>query len=282
MRYGYAHMTEARFLFLRVKDPAPPARGCGRRRSRRPPARLPGPGRRCRSPSPAKGSEALGVPAGALQGFSAEFLIGLAGEESRSRRLGDVGAEQPGRLAMGRAGQRAPPGGPALRRAGPARAVDVVRHARAAGPPPSRCSRLRCRRSLDGVEPFGFVDGISQPMLDWEQRRSSTGATTCSSTATSWPSARSCSATRTSTGSTPTARWSTGDDARGADLLPPRRTRPSCAISAATAAIWSCASCARTCRDSGSSCSGRRTAIPRRGRVLAEAMVGRARRATRS
>ena len=24
---------------------------------------------------------------------------------------------------------------------------------------------------LDGVEPFGFVDGISQPALDWEQRR---------------------------------------------------------------------------------------------------------------
>jgi len=24
---------------------------------------------------------------------------------------------------------------------------------------------------LDGVEPFGFVDGISQPLLDWEQRR---------------------------------------------------------------------------------------------------------------
>ena len=24
---------------------------------------------------------------------------------------------------------------------------------------------------LDGVEPFGFVDGISQPVLDWEQRR---------------------------------------------------------------------------------------------------------------
>ena len=24
--------------------------------------------------------------------------------------------------------------------------------------------------NLDGVEPFGFTDGISQPMVDWERR----------------------------------------------------------------------------------------------------------------
>ena len=28
---------------------------------------------------------------------------------------------------------------------------------------------------LDGVEPFGFVDGISQPVLDWEQSRAIDG-----------------------------------------------------------------------------------------------------------
>jgi hypothetical protein len=24
---------------------------------------------------------------------------------------------------------------------------------------------------MDGVEPFGFADGISQPKIDWEQKR---------------------------------------------------------------------------------------------------------------
>ena len=55
----------------------------------------------------------------------------------------------------------------------------------------------------------------------------------------------------------------------------PPRTLPDCAISAATGATSSSASCARTFRASGSSCSARRTAMPEAGRALAETMVGR-------
>ena len=34
-----------------------------------------------------------------------------------------------------------------------------------------RGSALPRDRNLDGVEPFGFADGISQPKIDWEQQR---------------------------------------------------------------------------------------------------------------
>src|SRR5690242_10687295 len=37
------------------------------------------------------GLRALGVPSEAIEGFAPEFLSGMAGDESRSRRLGDLG-----------------------------------------------------------------------------------------------------------------------------------------------------------------------------------------------
>ena len=49
--------------------------------------------------------------------------------------------------------------------------------------------------NLDGVEPFGFADGISQPEIDWAQQRDA-GARRASTTATSPRSASSCSAIR--------------------------------------------------------------------------------------
>ena len=32
--------------------------------------------------------------------------------------------------------------------------------------------------NLDGVEPFGFTDGISQPQIDWERRKDVTAHAT--------------------------------------------------------------------------------------------------------
>lgn len=41
------------------------------------------------------GLRVLGLGEGLLDGFSSEFNVGLAGDESRSRRLGDVGRNAP-------------------------------------------------------------------------------------------------------------------------------------------------------------------------------------------
>ena len=35
----------------------------------------------------------------------------------------------------------------------------------------SSARRASTTTDLDGIEPFGFVDGISQPLLDWERKR---------------------------------------------------------------------------------------------------------------
>ena len=55
---------------------------------------------------------------------------------------------------------------------------------------------------LDGVEPFGFVDGISQPAVDWEQRRDPSKGER-RDIATRLRLASSSSDIATSTGSTP-------------------------------------------------------------------------------
>ena len=43
------------------------------------------------------------IPQEVIQQFSSEFMSGMAGEESRSRRLGDVGANAPSRWQWGSA-----------------------------------------------------------------------------------------------------------------------------------------------------------------------------------
>ena len=51
-----------------------------------------------------EGLKALGVSAEILRGFSDEFIVGMAGDESRSRRLGDIGPNDPRRWKWGRSG----------------------------------------------------------------------------------------------------------------------------------------------------------------------------------
>src|SRR6202012_2274788 len=49
----------------------------------------------------AEGLKALGTPSEVVNQFSAEFLSGMAGEASRSRRLGDLGDNAPTNWAWG-------------------------------------------------------------------------------------------------------------------------------------------------------------------------------------
>src|SRR5215212_10167121 len=116
------------------------------------------------------GLKAFGVPTDATAGFAPEFLSGMAGDESRSRRLGDLGKNAPGEWRWG-AHDRTPH--LAVMMYGQEGAMDAC-EAEFKGPSWDVAFEVLERLEtshLGDVEPFGFVDGISQPVIDWEGKR---------------------------------------------------------------------------------------------------------------
>jgi deferrochelatase/peroxidase EfeB len=174
VRYGYKHLTEACYYLLRVKDA-----GAARAWLLDAPVtnaveQQPPPPAATQVAFTAPGLRALRVPEGVVSGFSYEFIAGMAGDASRSRRLGDVGANAPSSWRWGTA-DRVPhlvvmlfaqPDGLAAHEARlvDARwrdAFDVI-------------ERLDTS-DLGGFEQFGFRDGVSQPVPDWERTRDPKG-----------------------------------------------------------------------------------------------------------
>ncbi|HWA46830.1 MAG TPA: hypothetical protein VG742_01080 [Dongiaceae bacterium] len=108
--------------------------------------------------------------------FSPEFEVGLGDDPSRARRLGDVGANDPAHWDWG-TGLREPH--VLLMLFADAADVDALA-ARLSGE--ARTSGLSTidpmlpNGTIVGREPFGFLDGISQPVLDFAGRRTPGGA----------------------------------------------------------------------------------------------------------
>jgi deferrochelatase/peroxidase EfeB len=169
VRFGYKHHREACFVLLRVKDAAA-ARGwlaqapVGRAVTADPP-----PQTALQVAFTADGMRALGVAQDLVDGFAEEFVSGMAGDEDRVRRLGDLGANHPSAWEWG-LGEGMPhvllllyalPG-----------LLDGWRRAIAAEYKMG-FEELACLSAADmqGVEPFGFVDGLSQPEVDWRRSR---------------------------------------------------------------------------------------------------------------
>jgi hypothetical protein len=169
VRFGYKHHRQACFMLLRVKE---------REAARAWLAGVPVSSARTIEPPPdtalqvalsSEGMRALGVAEDIVAGFSPEFVSDMGKDANRARRLGDVGSNDPGLWQWG-TGERAPHVLVMLY-ALPGRLDSWQRSIEA------QCDagfeRLACLPTSDmgGVEPFGFVDGISQPELDWERRR---------------------------------------------------------------------------------------------------------------
>lgn len=169
VRFGYRHLTEACLLLLRVKDLAAARAWL---------AKVPVTSAVKVDPLPqtalhvaftSEGLNVLGVAPELCEQFSSEFISGMASDAAGARLLGDVGANDPGNWRWG-VGERMPH-------------VTVLLYARsgrlaeweqeieaqyASGF--VRIERLSTS-DMQGVEPFGFIDGISQPQLDWERKR---------------------------------------------------------------------------------------------------------------
>lgn len=169
VRFGHGKLTRACFYALRVREP----------RAARDWLRLaPVTTAETRTPPPetalhvaltARGMRALGVPDPILGAFSAEFVAGMAGDANRSRRLGDVGSSAPSRWRWG-AGQSEPDLLVMLFATPDAwPSLEATTHADGWNRAFETLAVLH--GDLDGREPFGFVDGLSQPEIDWAESR---------------------------------------------------------------------------------------------------------------
>lgn len=100
-----------------------------------------------------------------LHGFPDPFLQGIAGTSHRRRILGDVGENDPGRWRWG--GDSQPVDVLVMIFAPTAERLNaaVARWTSAAGLTEVARIEATPRSVAEGTEPFGFVDGISQPIL---------------------------------------------------------------------------------------------------------------------
>ncbi len=169
VRFGFGKMTEASYALLRIRDP-----GAARAWLRNAPvtsavAMNPPPPVALQVAFTAEGLTSLGVANSIVAGFSSEFLTGMA-QESRARRLGDTGTNAPENWEWGYEGKA--PHLVVMFFAEQGKLAGFIQSAKGAewNNAFEEIHWLETA-NLDGVEPFGFTDGISQPQIDWERRR---------------------------------------------------------------------------------------------------------------
>ncbi|QSA97800.1 peroxidase [Methylococcus sp. EFPC2] len=171
VRFAYGHLKQACFVLLRVKEQKQEA-------ARTWLAQLPVTSAIDASPPPdralqvalsCEGLRALGVGDDILQGFSVEFVAGMAGDENRSRRLGDVDDSAPTVWQWG--ASKKLPHVLVMLYAKPDALETWKRQVLKGCSTGFQISSELDTSDMDGREPFGFVDGISQPKLDWKRQR---------------------------------------------------------------------------------------------------------------
>lgn len=174
LRFGYGNLTAACFLLLRIDDASAASQWLARALVSTAEIQNTPPSRVLQLAFTRQGLERLGVPPAILNGFSAEFLSGMVGEDNRSRRLGDTGANSPDAWQWG--AQHNMPDAMAMIYALP-ELFEEWKNTLQAEMLRSGFALLQCLPTTDmkGVEPFGFVDGVSSPVVDWERQRDPKG-----------------------------------------------------------------------------------------------------------
>ena len=169
VRFGYKHLTQACFLLLRVRR-----RGAARNWLAQAPVTSalgvqPPPRVALQVALSCAGLRALGVADDIVDAFSPEFVAGMGSDPSRARRLGDVGASDPARWQWGAGDMQ--PHAVLLLYAVPGELAGWRQHVSAQCQAGFDVQACLATNDLSPTEPFGFVDGLAQPRLDWERRR---------------------------------------------------------------------------------------------------------------
>lgn len=170
VRFGFGKMTEACYLLLKIRNPQAARAWLAQVQFTTAVEMSPPPKTAVQIAFTRQGLEALRVPRGVMAGFSAEFLEGMAADENRSRRLGDTELNAPQNWEWGVDGSL--PDAIVMLFAEPGRLSAVEESVRQA-PWTDAFDEMRRLDTSDhgGREPFGFIDGISQPVIDWAQSR---------------------------------------------------------------------------------------------------------------
>ena len=168
VRFGYGHMTSASYVLVRVKNANAAKAWLRSAPVTTAVAQKPPPNAAMNIAVTAPGLRALGVSESIIAGFSHEFRGGM-GQESRARQLGDVGKNAPSNWAWGSCGCE--PHALVMFFAKQGQLDSSIQKARDQNWSEAFEEITSLGTSnLDGDEPFGFADGISQPRIDWEQQ----------------------------------------------------------------------------------------------------------------
>jgi deferrochelatase/peroxidase EfeB len=169
LRFGYGKLTDTCFMLLNIMDVDLAKQWLRTAPVNSAIATDPPPDAALQIAFSVEGLRALGLKESVVEDFSDEFIIGMAGDESRSRRLGDVGSNAPQSWKWGGNTAQVPH-------------VLLLLYAR-------KGNIEAWRKTVEGehfskgfqlvkqlptlhignVEPFGFEDGISEPVIDWMQ-----------------------------------------------------------------------------------------------------------------
>ena len=170
VRFGYARLTEACYFLVNVREIAAARRWLATAPITTAVTLNPLPKTALQVAFTLQGLEALRVPESVIAGFSAEFIAGMASDQDRSRRLGDIGANSPGNWGWGTA-DRVPHAVVML--FAEAGLLDSWKQSIRGQSWSAAFEEVECLTTSDmgGREPFGFIDGISQPEIDWDQSR---------------------------------------------------------------------------------------------------------------
>ena len=168
VRFGYGQMTSASYVLVRVKN-ADAAKAWIRSAPVTTAVALkPPPKTAMNIAVTAAGLRALGLSESIIACFSHEFCGGM-GQESRARQLGDVGKNAPSNWNWGSYGCE--PHAVVMFFAEQGQLDSFIQKARDQNWSEAFEEVTSLGTSnLDGDEPFGFADGISQPQIDWEQQ----------------------------------------------------------------------------------------------------------------
>lgn len=172
VRFGHGKLTDSCFMLLDIIDVAAAKQWLGRAPVSSAVVTSPPPDTALQIAFSVQGLRALGLKESIVDGFSDEFITGIADDESRSRRLGDIGDNAPEHWDWG--------GDPAqvphllLMLYATKDCIEAWRQTiedelfgRA-----FKLLMVLPTDDLGRIEPFGFTDGISQPKIDWAQEQS--------------------------------------------------------------------------------------------------------------